>query len=216
MLYCAIMGKNPVPNTYLNKDGKPVDIATGKVLRQNKDGSIDMNQFNTAITKGPQGLEAAQHANHKMSPYTGEDAGKNWEKLWAQLTESPMLLTKAIVSAGFTMKGFRAHLSQNKSLQERFDLIQGGTTDEYEQNIHDIAHLPIEEESKALPTILRANETALNAKAKSRGYGIKQSAFNIEGNSLMEFAALHSIGKILIRGNSDHQPKREEHEVCNN
>ena len=171
-----------VPITYLNKDGKHIDIATGKVVELNKDGSLNMRgaQLTPAIRE--KGLKAAHDASYSLSPYTGDTSGENWEKLFGNLMKSPMLVGKAVASVGFTMTGFRQHLTQNKALQARFDLIQESNLDEYEQNMHDIANLPINDESKALPTILRANETRLNASAKSRGYGIKQSAFNVEGD----------------------------------
>ena len=158
-----------IPTTYTNKDGKPVDIATGKVLLTKKDGTVDMRHLNLPVAS-EKGLEASHTA--QMSIYVGEAAGENWEKLFDTLTKNPMLITKAVASVGFTMRGFHQHLTQNKALQERFDLIQGSNLDDYEQNMHDIANLPINDDSKALPTILRANYTRLNESATSRGYGI--------------------------------------------
>ena len=174
--------KDQVPTTYLNKDGKHIDIATGKVIELNMDGSLNKRGAHLTPAIREKGLKAAHAASHKMSIYTGDSSGENWEKLFGALTENPMLLAKAVASVGFTMTAFNAHLTQNPALKQRFDLIQESNLDEYEQNMHKIANLPINDESKALPTILRANETRLNASAKSRGYGIKQNAFNVEGD----------------------------------
>ncbi len=181
------MAKDPSLAVYTNKKGEFVDIATGLVVKTNIDGSPSKRGLHLTPeirAKGAKkGLEAANDALFHSSPYTGDDNGIHWEKFFATLKKSPMLVSKAAVSAGFTMRGVKAYLGKNKALQERFDSIQEANLDEHEQNIYELANLPIVDESKSLPTILRANETMLNAHAKSRGFGVKQG-INIEGSAV--------------------------------
>ncbi len=169
------MPKNEVPVTYMNKDGKPVEISTGRVLKVNKDGSISKWTSNMTVETQKKGLEVIRRNSH----YTGDDSGEHWERFFAALTKSPLELSKAASIAGFHMTGVRQHMNQNKALQERFNAIMDTETDNLENNIRDIAY---EDDKKYLPTKLRANETLLNARAKDRGYGVKQNAFNVEGN----------------------------------
>lgn len=177
------MAKDSSLAIYTNKKGQYIDIATGRVVKLKEDGSINMSGGNLTPELREKGLIAAHDASHHASVYTGDDSGANWEKFFNILKKDPMLVRKAAIGAGFSMKGVRTYINKNKALQERFDLIQESNLDEYEQNIHKLANLPIVDESKSLPTILRANETRLNASAKARGYGVKQG-INIEGSAV--------------------------------
>ena len=192
------MMPNKVPQTYLNKKGETCEVGTNRVLRLNKDGSLNMTQFNHAITKfnNPKtglALDKANVAKAKLSPYTGEQSEKNWKKYFAFLKEYPLALSKAAVIAGFTRLGVAGYLSKNESLKERYDDIMESELDNLEENIRDIAYEP---DPKYISTKLKANTELLGARAKDRGYGHK-GGFSIESGRDTNIVIVNNTGVSL-------------------
>ena len=196
---------NKAPPHY-KKDGKIYEYGTGKVLRQNKDGSLNMTQFNSAITKfnapgegrTPGQTEGIRLDKQKverqaLSPYTGDNSDENWKTYFETLREAPLALSKAASAAGFERLGVIRHLSKHPKLKERYDDIMESELDNLEENIRDIAY---ESDPKYISTKLKANDTILAARAKDRGYG-HQGGFNIGAGGDVNIQIVNNTGVSL-------------------
>jgi len=189
---------NVAPKTYINDKGQTVEVGTNKVLRLNRDGSINMVQFNKGNFKLPTfadgaNLDKANIERAKLSPYVGDDSEKNWETYFSELSKYPSRLSSAALKAGFERTGVIQHLNKHPKLKERYDDIIEADLDEFDENVRNIA---FEKDKKYLPTILKANDTYLSAHAKDRGYGHKPG-LNIESGRDTNIVIVNNSGSSL-------------------